>query len=253
MNPISYYLTDLYQKSNGYRPTWLPNLPLHIGDYGVIENGVFTKEGNLNDININFQSEISSNDTNIDISSEKGISITTKVKGKIESKAVSLGKADAGFIIEFKNNNSFIFKLNGTKTTIISNLGVVKDEILNRYNEGKWKKETVVINELIEAKSATILLSGEAGSKIELKAEGNINVETIDIADASLNLKLTSGQALSAQIIGQEGITPLYRVIGIKKSWISTSVGGRGKGSIDNIIKENPVSEIEFNPSDLSY
>ena len=228
MDPVSYYLRSLYEKSNGYRPTWLPHVPLKIGDIGVIEDGVFVKEGNLEDVNIPFKTEMSSDTTVLDLSSENGISITAKASGKVDPKLASLGTADAGFLVEFKNDNSYIFKLNGTKTTIISNLGKVKDEILERFQNGQWPRKRLVINELVEAKASTILLAGKAGTTVELKAEGSVNAAHLDIADGALNLRLASGSALTAQILGKEGITPLYRVIGITRSLFSTSVGGKG-------------------------
>jgi hypothetical protein len=249
MDSITFYLTDLYEKSHGYRPTWLPNTPIKIGDFGVIENEVFTKEGNLVDLSIPFTTETSENDSRIDLSSEKGIQITTKIAGKVEPKALKLGEADAGFVVEFNDKNSFVFKLMGTKTTIISNLGVVKQIILDRYEAGNWRKEVVVINELIEAKSATILLSGQSGTKIELKAHAAVHTGSMDIGDADLDLKMESGQTLAAEIIGKKGIRPLYRAIGIKKKWFSTEIGSKDvKSTTDKAEKEKDytIDEIEM-------
>jgi hypothetical protein len=253
MNPISFYLKSLYKKTHGYRPTWLPSIPLQVGDVGILENDVFIKESTLKEYGLFFEVVTSENDATIDFSSERGITLTTKLEGKVEPRAINLGKADAGFIIEFNHENGFIFRLNGSRTSVISNLGRVKKEVLHRFNKGQWDKNLVIISELIEAKSATILLSGQAGSKVELKAQGNLNVSTMDIADASLNLRLESGQALAATILGQEGITPLYRAIGVKQPWFSEPlVGGREPGIESQGVEDNfEISEFEIEISEI--
>ena len=253
MNPISFYLKSLYKKTHGYRPTWLPNTPIQLGDVGLLENDVFIKDSTLNDYGIFFEEITSESDATIDFSSERGITLTTKLEGKVEPKAISLGEADAGFIIEFNHENGFIFRTKGSRTSRIDNLGIVKEKVLNRFKQDKWNKNLVIISELIEAKSATILLSGQAGSKVELKAQGNLKVSTIDIADASLNLKLQSGQALAATIVGQKKITPLYRAIGIKQSFFSgQSVVSREPGSEPQEIENDvEISEIEIETSGI--
>lgn len=253
MNPISFYLKSLYEKTHGYRPTWLPDTPIQIGDVGILENDVFVKESTLQEYGIFAQIETSESNSNIDFSSEHGITITTKIAGKVDPKAVNLGMADAGFIVEFNHENSFIFRLNGSRTSIISNLGRVKEEVLHRFREGQWSEDLVIISQLLEAKSATVLVSGQAGSKVELKAQGNLNISTMDIADASLNLKLESGQSLAATILGQEGITPLYRAIGVKKPLFSKpSVGARQSGTQSQEVEDNfEMTEIEIDITEI--
>jgi hypothetical protein len=247
MNPITYYLRSLNKKSHGYRPTWLPSVPIQLGDVGILEDDVFQKESSLESLGIDFETATSENDSTVDLSSESGITLTTKLEGKVEPKATSLGVADAGFIVEFGNQNGYVFKLKGSKTRIISNLGAVKAEILSRYNQGNWDPKLVVINEILEAKSATILLSGHAGNKVELKAQCDASVASMDIADAALNLKLESGQTLAAQIIGQQGVKPLYRVIGLKKRLFSTSFGSKGEAAAPQEPEEEmEVAEIEM-------
>lgn len=248
MNPISFYLKSLYKKTHGYRPTWLPSTPVQIGDIGILENNVFVKESTLKECGIFFEVLTSESDATIDFSSERGITLTTKFEGQVDPKAINLGKVDAGFIIEFSHDNGFVFRLNGSRTSVISNLGLVKKEVLHRFREERWDKNLVIINELIEAKSATILISGQAGNKVELKAQSNLNVAAMDIADASLNLRLESGRALAATILAQEGITPLYRAIGIKQPLFSEPVvGGRNLETNPQELEDNSeISEIEI-------
>jgi len=216
MDPINFYLKDIYQKSNGYRATWLPDKPLKLGQIGKITDNVFTSFSSLEEKGINILKDSNDEEGSFDLSSENGVKVTSKIKGKVEPKAVNLLEADAGFIVEFEKNNSFVFRLKDIKTTIITNLEDVQKRVADLYNKGEWDTDYVIITELLEARSSTILISGNGGVKIELKINGAVSVPNLDIADSSLDIGWASGQKLAAQIIAKSS-TPLYKVVGLNK------------------------------------
>jgi hypothetical protein len=47
------YITEL-KKKIGFYPTWIPQDPVELGAFGIPRNGIFTKEGNLASLSINF-------------------------------------------------------------------------------------------------------------------------------------------------------------------------------------------------------
>jgi hypothetical protein len=78
----------------------------------------------------------------------------------------------------------------------------------------------VIITELCQVNSATIIISSGCGGKIELKANGQINAGNITIADVNANFKIVHEEKIDMAFIAKEGITPLFKVQGIKKNWI---------------------------------
>lgn len=68
-----------------------------------------------------------------------------------------------------------------------------------------------MIIELVNAKSATILISSSSNGKIELKAKGEIEAAKLDIADAELDFELSFSKDLSTKIMAEESLTPLFK------------------------------------------
>jgi len=219
-NATRNFLREIFKKTAKYRATWLPTKTLRIGDIGILEGDVFTHRGSLVQLGIQMQVRTDVNEAESwDLSSENGIEIKFKAEGQVDAGTPALGELDAGFHIDFKKENSFVFKMKGYKTYMIENLMMISEEVLELYAAGEWEKEWVIINELVEAQSATILLSSEGGVSVGVKASGNANVGNLDLADGGLELGSDTSGKLAVSIVGRPGVTPLYRAVGIKKKW----------------------------------
>jgi hypothetical protein len=255
-NAAANYLKAIKEKSVGYRPTWEPNKTLQIGDVGRIEDGVFVKWNTLEKMGINLEVQKDEREGSLfDLSTENGVNVRTKAAGKVDPGIPSLGEMDAGFSVEFKKQNAILFKIHGYLTHQISNLGEIAGEILKRYKAGDWDQQDVIINELIEAKKATIMMSSEGGVTIGLKAKGNVGGDKLNIADADFDSGVDNSGKLAINITGEAGITPLYRVVGIKKKFWGlgkTDVGTRKAFDLDPFAEEEaevldePTSENLF-------
>jgi hypothetical protein len=117
--------------------------------------------------------------------------------------------------------------------------------VLQRFAENKWPKDWLIITELVEAKEATILISNAKDSQIELKANADISPSSeLNIADAEFNFSVVSKRGLSTEIIAKEGVTPLYRVAGIRKPLLGDpSLGSKELFGV--VFAEVPFDEIE--------
>lgn len=208
--------TDEMKKKFGYIATWLPGVPLLLGDIGILNDNVFTRIASLEDFQIPF--DIREDDTadDLDYSSRGSVSVTTKISGTAAPQGSTLGSIDAGFIVEFGNENSILFKANQTRTNLIKDTIKIGDEILKLYRDGKWNKHWVVITELVKAETATIFISNTTNAKIELKANANIEATKLDIADAKFEFGATFYKGLDTKIIAQTGLSPLFKVKGLK-------------------------------------
>ena len=70
----------------------------------------------------------------------------------------------------------------------------------------------------------TVLISNQANTKVELKAQANIEAAHFDIADAAFNFGTEIKGGLETHIIAQEGATPLFKMMGIKKGILRPTV-----------------------------
>jgi hypothetical protein len=129
---------------------------------------------------------------------------------------------DAGVIVDFSREKSTLFKANNTTTNTIDDTIKLGNEVLKLYKAGKWNKKWVIINELIKAENSTIIISNASNGKIELKANANIELPNLDIADASFNFSTQFSRGLETKFITTNSLTPLFKIMGIKTKLLHT-------------------------------
>jgi hypothetical protein len=215
-SPFRHYLKDI-NKSSGYRATWEPGKLLKIGQIGKIDpKGFFVVYSSL--IDEGFSPKVQSDDKSdtLDYSSKGTFEITAKVAGEVSS-STNLQKSDAGFDIKLNSEKSILFQIAGYTTEHIVNIGDMKKMILEKYRQGNWEKDLVVITELVVAKSSTIIISTTKGTQLTLKANADVGNKKLAITDASLNLGLVKETGSSMKFVATSGLTPLFRVMGLKK------------------------------------
>jgi hypothetical protein len=238
------YLKEINKKFQ-YRATWEPGKTLRIGDIGILEKGIFSLRSTLEQEQIALQIRVDESEGSLKYTSEGSVEIKAKLAGEMSMPQSQLAKGDAGFAVQFKKQNAVVFTINGTKTYQIENTGQIEREVLQRFAENKWPKDWLIITELVEAKEATILISNAKDSQIELKANADISPSSeLNIADAEFNFSVVSKRGLSTEIIAKEGVTPLYRVAGIRKPLLGDpSLGSKELFGV--VFAEVPFDEIE--------
>jgi hypothetical protein len=213
--PKDQYTRELL-KMFGYHATWFPQNRLDLGAVGVIEDGLFTRLTDLKALGIPF--DILPDDTPADLeySSSGSVTISTKASGTASIPGSSLADGDAGVVVEFNKEKATYFRAMATRTPSIADTNSVGKAALDMYKQGKWEKNWAVVTELVVADSATVIISNTNNGKVELKANANVKAATIDIADASLQFGIQFSRGLETKVIAEKGMTPLYRVMGIK-------------------------------------
>lgn len=213
--PRTQYTREMHRKF-GYYATWEPNRPLSLGDVGIFRKNVFTRISSLANFGITF--EVVPDDTPGDLgyNSQGGVTISSKLSGSLPAAGSVLTEADAGISVDFNNENAVLFKANKTLTSSIDDIIGLGKKIFELFKQGKWNKDWTIITELVNADTATILISNKSDGKIELKATANVNAPDFDIADAEFNFMPAFSRGLETKIIAEKGITPLFKVMGIK-------------------------------------
>ena len=219
MSTYKTYLRALNDKY-GYRATWSPGTPLKIGDVGVINrDGVFNPVGTLESMGITgVQVRPGSTLESINFNSSSGVSIALKASGQAAPAGSHLTEAEAGFSISFSKESAIVLRASDPKEEIILT-GSISEQILEKYANGEWDKDHVVITSLVTAQATTVIISGESGGQIDISASGKSTVTDSDLANADGSLDVKWSNKISEQIIGKSGLTPLYRVHGVEKRW----------------------------------
>lgn len=87
-------------------------------------------------------------------------------------------------------------------------------KIIERYKAKQWERAWVVITELIQTGTTTIIMSNAANAKIELK--GTMALTSLNSPALTGELSLVNHQNIALRIIGEKGLTPLFKSMKIK-------------------------------------
>ena len=216
-NASQYYLQYIHEVSGGYRATWDPALPLQIGDLVKIDDfGVLNIFGSLADKGITPAVRPTVSPLDWKLSSQRGIKVNVKLAGKLPVATSALADVDAGFNIQFDSSNSVLFNISGYTTSVITNLDEIEAAVLAQYHKKTWDADMLIITNLIHANAATIIISDKGAATIDLKAKANIKAGDLKLTDTSLGLTCTSETGSTTQFIALGGLTPLYKVMGLR-------------------------------------
>jgi hypothetical protein len=241
-SPMRSYLQQMNKKF-GYHANWEPHRKLKPGMIGKLFKGQFIIFTNLEDENINQIIETQDGKGEIEYSSKGKIEITTKLKGQAKPpESAKLGEADAGVIITFGNTNSVVFKAYGTKNHVIVNLKDIEKDFVAKVNSGDLDNDYVIITEIVEAETASVIVSKSKNAKIEIKANVDTEIQEIDIADASLELSVVGQRDIDTKVIARSQVQVLYKAMRIKTKFL----GSEGVGLTVARSSEIPKEELLF-------
>jgi hypothetical protein len=246
-NSAQFYLDRIHNSTGHYRATWFPpDRPIHIGDLVKInDEGGLSNWGSLKGLGIEPEVEATPSSANMDLSYRRDVQIQPKLAGKVPLDGI-LSKAEAGINVKFNKGNEFIFEIAGYTTHVITNVAAIAVKVLELYKSGQWDKELLIVTELITADTATIIISGKGSSSLDLKLSADADIGDVKLTDASLQLKTGSKTGDVSEFISLKGISPLYKVMGLK-GWFSKHLRDRdiagAMGAADDVAPELMVVE----------
>ena len=211
---------------------WLPvTNTLKVGDFGIINGGVFRALGNIKDtFGIDFNVEEGPN-TEVDIASE-GTTVVKVVGGAEVPAFPPNGGLEAKINVNFSKENSFLVK---SKLTC-QQMSNIQEVAWKLVKEKRWKRTYKVVETTYTGKDCVIILSSQSNTTVGLT--GSVDaLKQLEAGQASVDIGVEREDKASFQSIGEEG------VIGIRLFKLGWS------GNVKT-LKENEL-EIEELNSDL--
>ena len=200
-----------------YRATWAPSRPMTVGQIGKLQDGVFMPYTTLQDLGIPVQVNTKESEDTLDYSSSGGVSVNFKVAGDaVPAGATSLTQADAGIVIKFSRENALVFNIKGFTTIQLTNLAEVEEKILQLKEQGKWKKDYILICEVVKADSASIVISKSKNATLEISATADIAINDLKLSNSEANLAVVNKRDIGVNILAEQEITPLYKAMKVK-------------------------------------
>ncbi|MCW5319485.1 hypothetical protein GTQ43_39835 [Nostoc sp. KVJ3] len=242
------YAKEIHQNFAKLYANWLPNEAIVLGDFGYLKDGIFNKEGNLKELFRGIEIHEASPNPLAPPAWYKYTSASTQiieVSPQAQAKVNEFADINARLEIKFSNKNSVFFNAPGCVFKSIDNLPNFKEKIINLYNIGHWKAEYVIVTKLLQATSATIIISASNNSSITLEAEGKT---TIDLADVNLTFKAKSENNIGFKLTTESDIIPLVGFHKLKKGFFglgSLTVDTEYESTIDRVEKEWDLIEVD--------
>ena len=203
---------------------WEPGLPVQLGDYGTMNGNIFVPQGNirefedLKDFKITIRKDNSQDEKTF--TSEKGVQYELKPKVSAPINGVPV---NASIEFTFSKENAVFFNAAGCEVEMIENKNQLGQKIMQIHEKDKnlWRKEFVLVTDLVHAKRALIIISTSNDFSVGFEADAKVPV--IDLASASLGLKVKSQNSSGYKVSAEEGLIPLIGLGKIQKVFLGDS------------------------------
>ena len=181
---------------------WFPvTNTFSIGDYGLIENGVFRAIGNVAtkfpDIELKVQD---GPPAQINFSSTGTRMVKIGADGEVDSFS-QLGDAEAKLKIQFSSENSIVLKAN-LSSKELSNIDEVATKLISK---SKWKRNYKVVSSVYTGEKCVVICSRDAGTEIMLEGKANI-LKQVEMGKVDGNISVTSSTHSIFESIGVTGV-----------------------------------------------
>jgi len=122
--------------------------------------------------------------------------------------------------VSFSQVGGFVLSYTSGKYHRLRDVEAAKRRVLAAARDKDWEVRNVLVTEVLEASPATVLVSAEANSSIELSASASLpaDVGGVNISDPTLGFSAANEEGSVQQTITQRAF-PLYHCIRIHRDW----------------------------------
>lgn len=213
---------DEVSKHLDYLPTWPLDYDVKLGDVGVIEGSVFKRTDTLEALGIHGLAVRRGQGTQLlEFSSREGVEITWAAGG--ESAIEGLG---GEVEIKFSRDGAVFLRVGEHTLDQFESTDTLGREIIQRYESGGWKRNRVVVTEVVKAAAATVLISGSGSAGARFKLDVSLP-GTEALARGKLSQLVSVTGSFTTKIVG-EGVSPLLRTCGLRGLFRTDFRTGKG-------------------------
>lgn len=171
---------------SGYHAAWYPDTPHAIGTYGLMQEDLFVAYGNIRELGVQYDIDEDEIPSALEINASKGVAITMKVKGGTNAGLPHIPQASVGLGFEFKNKGSFAIAAEQVYEDRIVNPGALEVQLRTLREQGKWDSSFRIVTGVLRMPVATILISQDGDTKLELSLEGTLTPSIKELGKAGV-------------------------------------------------------------------
>ena len=228
-----------------YNATWLPTVRLAPGDVCSMSGHELRVVSHLREFEIDYEVEERRVQSDFEYSSEGAVSMHVKAIGEAPAAGSLLKVEDAGISLSFARSKAVILRLGQCSGRHLKSLHKVGQQILRLHGSGDWPEGYVVVDEIVIAGAATIIISSGDKAGIDLIAKGAVGKGALTLASLDASFQVARESNIGAKFIAEPGLTPLVRVSGIRKPFFGDDTF-RGGSSQSSALKLEDVDYVDY-------
>jgi hypothetical protein len=214
--PVRQYTAEIHAKL-GYWASWLPTTPIRLGDCGRIRDREFSPETTLERLGVSFEMGEESEPLEIAYRSENAVDY--KFQLAVGNQAIpEVPQGQAGVEISFSKENGVVFVVRDGRQRRIQDLDTLASDLESLIETGGMRREYAVVTHVVDAASASVLISSGGSGKFVASAQADLKAGLIELANGKAGFSRLVARNIGTELLAREGLTPLYKLFGFKKS-----------------------------------
>lgn len=208
---IRHYTRKL-KKQFACHAAWPPSSRLSLGDYGTVDEGIFTLIGNLADLSIPLEIAPGKPFVHRFLCPDE-LTLTPKPKGIKPPHGSQLTTADAGFHLRFERPGSFLFAIDKADSLHLSNTTTLQAELIRLADQGAWNSNYLFVSSIVRAEECQIIVSYADELELDLKLTTPASPNDLsDLLNPALHFTPLSPDLQGFNITDTPGATPLFEL-----------------------------------------
>jgi hypothetical protein len=210
---------------------WLPVVNVFsLGDYGVIDGGIFVRRGNIKtDFKISFET-LESPDAHINFKSKGTRLIKLDVGVPVQS--IPASSVNAQVKVQFSGARSFLIQSPLIKVKEIASPNVLA---MTLSGQSFWRPEYKVVHQVYHAKKAVVVSTKESNTELIFSGQAKA-LNDLDLGHAALSMSFN--KSIGLDLNGKEGI------IGLGLFRIMDGQMGVVRGKAKSELKKTRIERI---------
>jgi hypothetical protein len=250
MSVAETYCQDLSRKLR-LLATWPPGSPMTVGRIGrFLANKVFDPETSLSSYGISVNVEDSPGGSGVLSYTSAGvIGFGIAAGGKVPDLTSGLVDAEATVTISFGREHSIVFRASGLRYRTMQDQPKMARKVAYLLKRGEWGRDWHIVTQVVEADSASILISQTSSAEVELALGASANVNGIDLLGVDLKPRVVRQTEMSTIMVNEGGLVPLFKAKRVKRTLFGNVKLKAGFGpadipNIDNLNDEELEREL---------
>jgi len=201
------YCENIHKNIEPYYATWLPTVPVHLGDYGKMDGKIFIRQGNIKtDFGVDFTVEADTDSGDFEYKSSGTNAVN--VNAGAESVVKALLK------ISFTKAGEIFFVAANCLADMMNNIPSVLEQLGPKF-KAKKMKGYMVVTQVVKAGTSSIAVSSDKGGELDIEASTPA-LPTIDLKNPQAQVSVKSEQNISFKVVAKGGLSPLFGLEEIK-------------------------------------